>query len=107
MHDGAFAVALKGLDHDFGGTGGAKRRLPFGGSANGIPRNLLTLTGTNGRDVTVPTTIPASMVTDGALKVDSTDAQRSRLARRILAEYFMVGFALVSPSTNTRLINKR
>ena len=74
MHEGAFEVALKGLDHGFGGTGGAKRRLPSGGSANGIPRNLLTLTGTKGRDVTVPTIIPVSMVTDGVLKTDNTDS---------------------------------
>jgi hypothetical protein len=107
MHEGAYAVALKGLDHDFGRAGGAKRRLPVGGSANGIPRNLLTSTGTDGRDVTVPTTIPASMVADGAVGAEKTDAQRRRLAKTTLAKYAMMAFTQVSPSTSTRLTNKQ
>lgn len=69
-----------GSDHGAGLTGGEKRT---GGAANGIPRNLLTVTVDEGRLVVVPMTTPESSVAEGAdaarcTGVDSTRGSRHR-----------------------------
>jgi len=66
MQEGEYAVVMRGLVHDWGFWGGAKRPLPTGGCANGMPRNLFTLTSEDGRDVEIPTITPESMVAVGA-----------------------------------------
>ena len=58
------ACARLGFDHCGTGTGGEKRS--GGLNANGMPRNLLTVTVEEGRFVTVPITVPESMVAVGS-----------------------------------------
>lgn len=68
-----------GLDHGVGLTGGEKR---FGGAANGIPRNLLTVTFDDGRLVVVPRMTPESSVAEGIVAARSTGVESTRGSKK-------------------------